>query len=155
MSWSWNAPGDRKRVIKQALGKKIWKGMILSKRVVLMWVPLNGKTISPSFKLFGVPFQKKTCPLLLSLIWSSLLRRVSKSKFYRGNLFAIMVVRLSELFETSLAQSVGWGSRIHRLHLGKTPPLSECLGYDTKQSDGDTPKVRTSRSTIVWSGSIY
>ena len=37
---------------------------------------------------------------------------------------------------------VGWGSRIHRLHLcrGVSPhPPNECPGYDTKQSDGETP----------------
>ena len=35
---------------------------------------------------------------------------------------------------------VGWGSRIHRLHLSKgvrTP--NECPRYDTKQSDGEVP----------------
>ena len=37
---------------------------------------------------------------------------------------------------------VGWGCRIHRLHLcrGVRPPLfNECPGYDTKQSDGEVP----------------
>ena len=35
---------------------------------------------------------------------------------------------------------VGWGCRIHRLHLcrGVRPP-NECPGYDTKQSDGEVP----------------
>ena len=37
---------------------------------------------------------------------------------------------------------VGWGCRIHRLHLcsgGRIPPLNECPWYDTKQSDGEVP----------------
>ena len=35
---------------------------------------------------------------------------------------------------------VGWGCRIHQLHLcrGVRPP-NECPGYDTKQSDGEVP----------------
>ena len=34
---------------------------------------------------------------------------------------------------------VGWGCRIHQLLLcrGVRPPTNECLGYDTKQSDGE------------------
>ena len=34
---------------------------------------------------------------------------------------------------------VGWGCRIHQLHLyrGVRPLLNKCLGYDTKQSDGE------------------
>ena len=36
---------------------------------------------------------------------------------------------------------VDWGCRIHQLHLcrGVSPPLNECPGYDTKQSDGEVP----------------
>ena len=36
---------------------------------------------------------------------------------------------------------VSWGSRIHQLHLcrGVRPSPNECLGYDTKQSDGKVP----------------
>ena len=37
---------------------------------------------------------------------------------------------------------VGWGCRIYRLHLcsgERPPPLNECPGYDTKQSDGEVP----------------
>ena len=40
--------------------------------------------------------------------------------------------------------SVGWGCRIHLLHLcrGVRPPTTnECPGYDTKQSDGEVPAV--------------
>ena len=35
---------------------------------------------------------------------------------------------------------VGWGCRIHRLHVfrGLSPPQRESL-YDTKQSDGEVP----------------
>ena len=38
---------------------------------------------------------------------------------------------------------VGWGCRIHRLHVyrGVRPPTNECPGYDTKQSDGEVPAV--------------
>ena len=47
---------------------------------------------------------------------------------------------------------VGWGCRIHWLHLcrGVKPPPNECPGYDTKQSDGEVPAVlelRGMRST--------
>ena len=37
---------------------------------------------------------------------------------------------------------VGWGRRIHRLHLcrGVRPP-NECLEHNTKQSDGEVPAV--------------
>ena len=36
---------------------------------------------------------------------------------------------------------VGWGCRIHRLHLcrGVSLPSDECPDYDTKQSDGEVP----------------
>ena len=36
---------------------------------------------------------------------------------------------------------VGWGCRIHRLHLcrGVRLPPNECPRYDTKQSDGEVP----------------
>ena len=35
---------------------------------------------------------------------------------------------------------VGWGCRIHRLHLCRgLRPLHESPGYDTKQSDGEVP----------------
>ena len=39
--------------------------------------------------------------------------------------------------------SVGWGCRIHRLHLckGARPRPNECPVYDTKQSDGEVPAV--------------
>ena len=38
---------------------------------------------------------------------------------------------------------VGWGCRIHWLHLcrGVNPPPHECPGYDTKQSDGEVPAI--------------
>ena len=38
---------------------------------------------------------------------------------------------------------VGWGCRIHRLLLcrGVRPPLNECPGYDTKQSECEVPAV--------------
>ena len=38
---------------------------------------------------------------------------------------------------------VGWGCRIHWLHLcrGVRPPPYECPGYDTKQSDGEVQAV--------------
>ena len=38
---------------------------------------------------------------------------------------------------------VGWGCRIHQLHLcrGVIPPPHECPGYDTKQSDGEVPAM--------------
>ena len=36
--------------------------------------------------------------------------------------------------------SVGWGCKIHRLYLCRDHP-NECLGYDTKQCDGEAPVV--------------
>ena len=38
---------------------------------------------------------------------------------------------------------VGWGCRIHRLHLcrGVRPHPNECPGYETKQSDGEVPAM--------------
>ena len=47
-------------------------------------------------------------------------------------------------FEAAIPQfscPVDWGCRIHRLLLcrGVIPPLNECPGYDTKQSDGEVP----------------
>ena len=39
---------------------------------------------------------------------------------------------------------VGWGCRIHRLHLCRgvrPPPHHECPGHDTKQSDGEVPAM--------------
>ena len=39
---------------------------------------------------------------------------------------------------------VSWGCRIDWLHLCRgvrPPPPNECLGYDTKQSDGEVPAV--------------
>ena len=37
--------------------------------------------------------------------------------------------------------SIGWGFRIHRLHLcrGVRPHPNDCPRYDTKQSDGKAP----------------
>ncbi len=43
----------------------------------------------------------------------------------------------AEIIPPIANRPVGWGCRIHRLHLyrGVRPP-HECPGYDTKQSDG-------------------
>ena len=41
----------------------------------------------------------------------------------------------------SISYSVGWGCRIHRLHLCReVSSINECLGYDTK-SDGEAPVI--------------
>ena len=42
-----------------------------------------------------------------------------------------------------LTSTVGWGYRIHQLHLcrGVSTCLNECPGYDTKQSDGEVPVI--------------
>ncbi len=45
---------------------------------------------------------------------------------------------------TTLHCPVSWVCRIHWLHLCRgvrPPPLNECPGYDTKQSDGEVPAV--------------
>ena len=45
-------------------------------------------------------------------------------------------------FSTQLVYPVGWGCRIHRLFLCRgVSRLNECLGYDTKQSDGVIPAL--------------
>ena len=38
---------------------------------------------------------------------------------------------------------VGWGFRIHRLHLcGGVRPFYECPGYETERSDGEVPMMQ-------------
>ena len=63
---------------------------------------------------------------------------------------------------------VGWGCRIHRLHLCtgvRPPPLNECPVYDTKQYDGEAPvllELWEMRNTLslqslpgsLWSGVV-
>ena len=66
----------------------------------------------------------------------------------------------SALFTSSIAHKlVGWGCRIHRLHLCREvkSPLNKCPGYDTKQSDGALGNAEyfiaiAPRSTLTWSG---
>ena len=79
---------------------------------------------------------------------------VSESKYLQGHLahIALMSLRLT-LTRTAWALisarllpflcPVGWGCRIHWLHLcrGVRPPPNECPGYDTKQSDGEDPAM--------------
>ena len=44
------------------------------------------------------------------------------------------------IFVPRLNYPVGWGCRIHRLHLCRgVRPHNEFPGYDTKQSDGEVP----------------
>ena len=58
---------------------------------------------------------------------------------------------------------VGWGSRIHWVHLcrGVRPLPNECPGYDTKQSDGEAPAVlefwgmRSTPSLPLLPGSLW
>ena len=54
---------------------------------------------------------------------------------------------------------VGWGCRIHWLHLcrGVRPPFNECPGFDPKQSDGEVPvtqglwRIRSTPSlSLLW-----
>ena len=71
---------------------------------------------------------------------------------------------------TKVANLVGWGCWIHRLHLclaGKTFPHNVCHVYDTKPSDGSAPTLElwriwiypfiaiALRITLTWSGSIW
>ena len=61
-----------------------------------------------------------------------------------------------------LSCSVGWGCRIQRLLLCKevrTLSPNECPGYDTKQSDGKVPVMRSTPSLSslpgpLWSGVV-
>ena len=56
---------------------------------------------------------------------------------------------------TLLRCPVGWGCRIHRLHLCRgvrSPTPNECPGYDTKKSDGEISvmlELRDMRSTPI------
>ena len=45
------------------------------------------------------------------------------------------------IFTRQFGCPVGWGCKIHRLHLctGVRSPSNECPGYDMKQSDGEGP----------------
>ena len=47
---------------------------------------------------------------------------------------------------TMFGQPVIWSCGIRRLHLcrGVRPPLNECRGYDTKQSDGEAALLEVS-----------
>ena len=53
----------------------------------------------------------------------------------------ISIISILSMSDTDSLLPVGWGCRIHWLHLcrGVRPPPNECLGYDTKQSDGEVP----------------
>ena len=58
---------------------------------------------------------------------------------------------------------VGWGSRIHQLHIcrGVRTPRNECPRYDIKQSDGEVPVLlelwgmRSSPSLSSLPGSLW
>ena len=58
---------------------------------------------------------------------------------------------------------VGWGCKIHRLHLciGIRPHLTSVLVYDTKQSDGEVPAelelwgMRSNPSLPLLSGPLW
>ena len=56
-------------------------------------------------------------------------------------ILAMIIIRLATVVE---GYSVGWGWRIHRLHLcrGVTPTPNECRVYNTKRSDGEAPVMR-------------
>ena len=62
-----------------------------------------------------------------------------------GNQRRIQTVKTTALLTSSriltIISPVGWGNRIHQLHLCRRvrPPTNECPGYDTKQSDGEVP----------------
>ena len=52
----------------------------------------------------------------------------------------LFILSKTNNLNTILCSPIGWGGRIHRLHLCrglKHPPLNECPVYDTKQSDGE------------------
>ncbi len=55
------------------------------------------------------------------------------ANYFNSNQFLCSVVYISDC-------PVGWGCRIHRLHLSRrVRPHNECPGYDTKQSDREVP----------------
>ena len=76
---------------------------------------------------------------------------------------------LSEFSQTALDRikhnlcPVDWGCRIHRLHFcrGVRPPVKECPGYDTKQSDGEVPVmlglwgIRSTSSLLSLPGPLW
>ena len=61
-----------------------------------------------------------------------------------GNKRYFTVPQSGELAIRLITCSVGWGCRIHRLHLwrGVRSTRSECPGYDTKLSDGWAPVMQ-------------
>ena len=53
------------------------------------------------------------------------------------------------LFQT-IHCPVGWGRRIHRLHLSRgVRPPKECHGYDTKQSNGEVPEMGNAEHLLI------
>ena len=44
-------------------------------------------------------------------------------------------------FPSPRLSTVGWGCRIHQLHLCRGVRLPECPSYDTKESEGETPVI--------------
>ena len=64
-------------------------------------------------------------------------------KWFQVFLTLIILFNINYLFANCLNCPVGWGCRIHWLHLcrGLRLPPNKCPGYDTKQSDGEVPAV--------------
>ena len=65
---------------------------------------------------------------------------------YSSYLIIIIYLHTVTWFQVFLSNTnncpVGWGCRIHWLHLCRCMnphPTNECTGYDTKQSDGEVP----------------
>ena len=60
--------------------------------------------------------------------------------FFENNLH-LLFCGVSSIFALIMAFCpVGWGCRIQRLHLcRRVRPPNECLGYDSKQSNGEVP----------------
>ena len=76
---------------------------------------------------------------LSSLTWSGYLSYFSIS----FNLICIFIITPREFFTPALDCLVGWGCRIHRLHLCREvrPSPNECRVDDTKQSDCEVPVI--------------
>ena len=104
---------------------------------------------------------KKKWLLLDRIIWNHITDYFSKSF---SNLRFNQIWFSCFSFFLYLFGSVGWGGRIHRLHLCRgvrPPPPNEYPRYDTKQSDGEVPVmlglwgIRSTPSLPLLPGILY
>ena len=62
------------------------------------------------------------------------------TQLYGNSIFLSNTTNIQTSVSTTDGGPVSWGCRIHQLHLcSEVGPSNECLGYNTKQSDGEAP----------------